>query len=181
MGQRERIAVWACLVLLLIGGAVGIVTLYGEIADLRAQVELAVGARPPTPSAWGDPTLPTAVVNQGGAGAVTVRVLAVSQPVTATAVISMTVRGSGAVDPLLDLPVLECAGRAHPVDGPSLEQARQDLLALITRGEATVSLTFTGAPQLGQPCTLVLNPSQPADGLAPRIAVAVPARVGGGQ
>jgi hypothetical protein len=50
-----------------------------------------------------------------------------------------------------------------------------DLLALITRGEATADLTFYGRPDLSQSCALVLNPQQAADSVvAPRIEAPVP-------
>jgi len=174
----ERITLWLIVAVLAVGQIVAVVMLYGEIAAVRTQFEVAAGARPAS-SFSGNAALPTPAANISGAAtwgtALTVRALGASQPLSETAVVTLTARGSGAADPLLELPVLDCDGVPHPVDGASLEQARQDLLALITRGEGTAVLVFYAAPDLTQVCQVVLNPGQPASSVvAPRIVVPVP-------
>jgi len=171
---RRDLALWGVIGLLLVGQALSGLLLYGEIADLREQVAHATGARPAAPEVALAP-LPEV----GGQGPVwgtelQARVTA-AQPLGETATLTLTVRGSGAADLLLELPVLVCGGAEYPVDGASLEQARRALLDLITRGEATGGLLFYGGPDLSQPCTLYLNPGQsPQSVTAPRLELRVP-------
>jgi len=183
MGQRERIALWVLVGLGLLAQLVALPMLFGEVAELRRQLDLVAGVpgAAPTP-AWNANTapLPTTAPNVGQASTwgaqlqVRVTQAAVSED-GETATLTLAVRGSGAADPLLDLPALVCGETVYPVDGPSLETARMDLLALITRGEATADLTFYGRPDLSQSCALVLNPQQAADSVvAPRIEAPVP-------
>lgn len=174
MTQIERIALWAGVTLALLASVVSTALLYGELADVRTQLEIVAGARPGGGVPTSAPQVPADSTTTWGTS-LTVRVLGATQPVTATALITLSVRGSGAADPLLELPILACDGEGFPVEGASLEQARQDLLALITRGEARATLRFVGAPDLHTPCTLVLNPAQPIDSVvAPRIDVPLP-------
>jgi len=181
MKTGERIALWVMVGLLALGLLVSTVLLGQEIADLRLTVAQLAGARP-QPTGAGElplPTGPTPNVGQAAASgvALTVRVTG-AQVLTGTTVVSLTVRGDGAADPLLDLPVLLCGTTQHPVDGPSLEQARIDLLQLITAGEAGAALRFAGAADLAAGCTLLLNPGQDsASIIAPRLQVPVPIRV----
>ncbi len=181
MLKGERIAAWVLIGLLIVAQGFSSALLYGEITDLRWQVEVATGARPAaTPEQ--DNALPTPAVNVGAVenwgASLQIRVVSATQPVSATAELSIVVRGSGAADPLLELPVLVCNGAAYPVDGESLEQARLDLLDLITRGEAEASLLFYNGPDLTMACSLVLNAAQSPDSIiAPRIEVPVPQQV----
>ena len=179
MLKGERIAAWVLIFLLIAAQIFSSTLLYGEITDLRWQVEIATGARPAATPEPEDNALPTPSVNVGAVenwgASLQVRVVAATQPVSATAELSIVVRGSGAADPLLELPVLVCNGVAYPVDGDSLEQARLDLLDLITRGEAAASLLFYNGPDLTGVCGLVLNAAQSPDSIvAPRIEVPVP-------
>jgi len=180
MAKGARMALWSLIALLALTQGVSTVLLYGEIAELRLQIEIATGARPSAPEAgWSAPALPTPLANVGGVEAwgstLTVRALGAHQPLSATTAITLVVRGSGAVDPLQDLPVLVCDGVTFPVEGASLEKARQDALALITQGVSTTTLHFMGAPDLQQTCTVLLNPNQAAsNGLAPRMEVPLP-------
>jgi hypothetical protein len=183
MGQRERIALWVLVGVGLLAQLVALPMLFGEVAELRRQLEIVAGVpgAAPTP-AWNANTapLPTTAPNVGQASTWGAQLqLRVTQAAVSedgeSATLTLAVRGSGAADPLLDLPVLACDGVTYPVDGPSLETARMELLALITRGEATANLTFYGRPDLSRPCTLVLNPQQAADSVvAPRIEAPVP-------
>ncbi len=98
-----------------------------------------------------------------------------AQTISTTALLTVTVTGSGSADPLLDLPSLVCGNAAYPVDGISLEAARLAYLNLITQGQATAGLLFYGGPDLTQACTLILNPAQPATSVvAPRLELPVP-------
>lgn len=181
MKTGERIALWVGVGLLAVGLLVSTVLWSQAVADLRLTVEQLAGARPPATVA-GElplPAGPTPNVGQAAASgvALTVRVTGV-QVLGETTVVSLTVRGDGAADPLLDLPVLLCGTTQHPVDGPSLEQARLDLLQLITAGEAAATLRFAGAADLAAGCTLLLNPGQdPASIIAPRLQAPVPVSV----
>lgn len=180
MTQTERIALWVVVGLSAIGLILNTVILTGELADLRRQVAYATGARPqPDGATDADPTaLPPPQENTGAADVwgsqLNVRVLG-ARSLDQTAVLSFTVRGSGAADPLMDLPVLVCGEQVHNVAGNSLETARQELLDLITQGSATSQLTFLGGPNLSVGCVLVLNSQQDANSpIAPRIEVLVP-------
>ncbi len=184
MPKRTHISLWVCLGVLALSIIVSTVLLYGEISELRTQLETAVGARPAAARSTGlgaaVPAVPTVPPNVGGVDmwgtTLTVRAIGAANPISATAVITLAVRGSGAADPLFDLPVLVCDGQAYSVDGDSLAGARQDLLMLITHGEAHTALQFHGAPDLAQLCVVVLNPEQATTSIvAPRIEVPVPA------
>jgi hypothetical protein len=183
MGQRERIALWVLVGLGLLAQLITLPLLFGEVAELRRQLNIVAGVpgAAPTP-AWNANTapLPTTAPNVGQASTwgaqlqVRVTQVAVSED-GESATLTLAVRGSGAADPLLDLPALVCGEVVYPVDGASLETARMDLLALITRGEATAELVFYGHPDLSLSCALVLNPQQAADSVvAPRIEAPVP-------
>ena len=183
MNPRERIALWVLVGMGLLAQLITLPLLFGEVAELRRQLNLVAGVpgAAPTP-AWnaGAAPLPTTAPNVGQASTwgAQLQVRVTQAAVSAdgeTATLTLTVRGSGAADPLLDLPALVCGGAVYPVDGPSLETARMELLALITRGEATADLVFYGRPDLSQSCALVLNPQQPADSVvAPHIEAPVP-------
>jgi hypothetical protein len=179
MSKAEHIALWVIVGLTTVGLIISTVILAGEIADLRREVAYAVGARPqPDMEETVLPDLPDPPENVGEAdvwgSSLNVRALG-ARSVAHTAVVSLTVRGSGAADPLMDLPVLICNGQQYAVKGDSLEAARQDLLELITQGNATTELQFTGKPDLSGDCTVVINPQQDADSpIAPRIEVPVP-------
>lgn len=178
MSKTERIAVWVMLSLLLVTVVTAIPLFYGEIAALRQQLNLLAGGQGATSWPPGVAPLPTVPANQGqaevGGARLQVRVTAV-KTTDDTATLTVMVRGSGAADPLLDLPALSCGGVAYPVDGPSLEAARTAFLTLITRSEATGDLLFYGTPDVSQPCVLVLNPAQATNSVvAPRIEVPVP-------
>lgn len=181
MKNGERIAMWVCLGLLALGLLVSTVLLGQEVTDLRLTMAQLAGARP-QPTVAGQlplPAGPTPNVGQAAASgvALTVRVTG-AQVLAETTVISLTVRGDGAADPLLDLPVLRCGTTQHPVDGSSLEQARTDLLKLITAGEAAATLRFAGPADLTSGCTLLLNPGQdPASLIAPQLQAPVPVSV----
>jgi hypothetical protein len=175
---RERIALWVLVSVTALGLIVNTVILSGELADQRRQVAYAVGAQPDPATTEAPPSLPAPEENVGDAevwgSRLTVRALG-AQRVENTTVVSLTVRGSGAADPLMDLPLLICDERAYDVAGESLERARQELLALITQGSATTTLRFTGNPNLAGTCTVFLNPQQDVDSpIAPRIEVPVP-------
>jgi hypothetical protein len=182
MSKAEHIALWVIVGLTTIGLIISTIILAGEISDLRREVAYAVGARPqPDAEETAVPELPDPPENVGEAdiwgSSLSIRALGV-QSVAHTAVVSLTVRGSGAADPLMDLPVLICNGQQYAVKGESLEAARQDLLELITQGNATTELQFTGKPDLSGDCTVVVNPQQDADSpIAPRIEVPVPQQV----
>ncbi len=178
--QRSQIVTWVWLGLLTLTLIVGLALLGGEVAALRAELAVLSGARPPAAAVTGAPALPTPATNTGQAapwgGALSVRVTAagVSTP-TASTTLSITVRGSGAADPLLDLPLLTCGTWRYEVTGASLERARTDLLALILQGEAQTALTFGGVADLTQDCVLTLNPRQdPLSIVAPRLEALVP-------
>ncbi len=182
MAKGERIAVWVLVGLLVLTQVIALPLLFGEIAALRWQLEIATGARPVPEGGDGGfgspPALPTPPANIGQAeswgSTLQVRATAI-EVISSTATVTVTVQGSGAADPLLDLPVLICDGQAYPVDGPSLEAARLAYLGLISQGRATAGLLFYGGPDLTQPCVLLLNPDQPASSVvAPRIEVPVP-------
>ena len=183
MNPRERIALWVLVGVGLLAQLIALPLLCGEVAELRRQLNVVAGVpgAAPTPD-WnaGAAPLPTTAPNVGQASTWGAQLqLRVTQAAVSAdgeaATLTIAVRGSGAADPLLDLPALVCGGAVYPVDGPSLETARMDLLALITRGEATADLVFYGRPDLSQSCTLVLNPQQPADSVvAPRIEAPVP-------
>ena len=182
MTRRERIAIWVLVSLTVLGLIVNTIVLAGEIAELRRQVAYAVGARP-TPEAAEEaseqpPAVPEPEENVGDAEVwgshLHIRALG-ARHVGHTTVVSLTVRGSGAADPLMDLPLLLCAGQPYDVEGVSLEQARRDLLALITQGRATTALRFLGTPNLMRACVVLLNPAQTGDSpIAPRIEVPLP-------
>ncbi len=180
MEKPERMAIWTLLSLLSLGLLLTGVILSGELAALRRQVA-AAGGTPPPPgeeTAAAFPELPVPESNEGEANVwgsqLTVRALG-ARSLGATAVVSFTVRGSGAADPLLELPLLVCGDDVFEVEGDSLDRARRDLLALITAGAAETALHFIGAPNLAATCTLVLNPQQDAASpIAPRIEVPVP-------
>ncbi len=53
MSPRERIGVWVWLGLLTVVLGVGLALLYGEIAAVRLQLEIATGARPATAAGAG--------------------------------------------------------------------------------------------------------------------------------
>jgi hypothetical protein len=175
---RERIALWVLVSVTALGLIVNTVILSGELADLRRQVAYAVGAQPDPTATELPSTLPDPEENVGDAevwgSRLTVRALG-AQRVENTTVISLTVRGFGAADPLMDLPLLICDEQAYEVAGESLERARQELLALITQGTATTTLRFTGNPNLAGTCAVLLNPQQDVDSpVAPRIEVPIP-------
>jgi hypothetical protein len=175
---RERIALWVLVSVTALGLIGNTVILSGELADLRRQVAYAVGAQPDPAATDAPPTLPDTEENVGDAevwgSRLTVRALG-AQRLENTTVVSLTVRGSGAADPLMDLPLLICDEQAYEVAGASLERARQELLALITQGSATTALRFKGNPNLAGPCAVFLNPQQDVDSpVAPRIEVPVP-------
>lgn len=182
MTPRERIALWVLLGLLALTLLITLPLLFGEVAELRRQLELIAGSSLSAAPGWnGQPAaLPPAPSNSGqivGWGAqLQVRVTQATLSADGElATLSLNVRGSGAADPLLNLPSLVCGNAAYPVDGPSLEAARTALLTLITRGEATGELVFYGRPDLSQACTLVLNPQQPAEShIAPQMRLPVP-------
>lgn len=178
MQPRERSALWVLVSVTALGLIVNTVIVSGELGDLRRQVAYAVGAQPNPEITEAPPTLPDTEENVGEAevwgSRLTVRALD-AQRVENTTVISLTVRGSGAADPLMDLPLLICDERAYEVEGESLERARQELLALITQGSATTALRFTGRPNLAGTCAVLLNPQQDVDSpVAPRIEVPIP-------
>ncbi|MCP3976124.1 MAG: hypothetical protein GY720_16710 [bacterium] len=105
--------------------------------------------------------------------------IAGARALSGTLAMTVTVRASGPGDLLYEAPqVMAESGRAYPITGASLAEARLAFLDLVTGGQATAQLTFTGAPALdgGDGLTLVFNPNRtPVDAyIAPRIEVPIP-------
>ncbi len=105
--------------------------------------------------------------------------IAGARALSGTLAMTVTVRASGPGDLLYEAPqVMAESGRAYPITGDSLKNARLAFLDLVTGGQATAQLTFTGAPALdgGDGLMLVFNPNRtPVDAyIAPRIEVPIP-------
>jgi hypothetical protein len=103
--------------------------------------------------------------------------IAGARVLSGTLAMTVTVRSTGPGDLLYEAPqVVTGAGRVYQITGESLRDARLAFLDLVTGGQATAQLTFTGAPALDGGLTLVFNPNRtPADAyIAPRIEVPIP-------
>lgn len=113
----------------------------------------------------------------GGTGSANVYIgVAGVQMLSDTLGMTVTVRSSGAGDLLYQPPVVvDSEGQVYQVTGDTLERARLAFLNLITRGQATGWLEFSGVPLQGTQLTLVFNPDQqPGDILSPHLEIPVP-------
>jgi hypothetical protein len=123
-----------------------------------------------TPPSWG----------ASSAGASTGVGIAGVEVLTGSVSLTVTVRAYGAGDLLFEPPLLASEeGQTLPVTADSLEEARVAFLDLVTRGEATARLTFSGrlAPTAG--LWLRFNPNQePINAVAPAHSVPVPLTTG---
>jgi hypothetical protein len=157
----------AALVLLTAGLVVGLATLNADIQKLDAQLSDVIGgssgdaAWPVAPEATSVPALDAHIVG--------------TSATSSTLAVTVTVRCSGPVDLLADPPVLQGAsGKLHPATPDSLSQARFAFLDLVSKGSATATFVFQGAPDTKESLILVFNPShRSTDIIAPRREVLV--------
>jgi hypothetical protein len=85
-----------------------------------------------------------------------------------TLTITVTLRYAGPGDLLYKPPLLKAAKATYHPTQRSLEQARFDLLSLVTGGEATAAFGFRPVPPQDEALTLIFNPNQqPGDPVAP--------------
>lgn len=166
----ERIASWITLGLLAVWLLVLTVMVSGELRTIEAVLaELGIDAGGIVEV--GAPVSMAETRPQVG--------IAGTRVLSGTLAMTVTVRSSGPGDLLYEAPqVVAGAGRVYQITGESLADARLAFLDLVTGGQATAQLTFTGAPALdgGDGLTLVFNPNRtPADAyIAPRIEIPIP-------
>lgn len=183
MGRIERIVSWVAIGLLGLWLLVLTVVMAGELKNINTILNGRIGSgigqaagvsesAAPTPW-WGE--LETAGHDETRQGSIRIGV-AGARLLSSTLEMTVTVRSSGAGDLLFEPPiVVDNNGGVYQVIGESLEQARLAFLDLITRGQATVGLAFSGSPPEGARLILIFNPDQqPTDILAPRVEVLVP-------
>lgn len=174
MNRTDRFIVYGLQGLAVMAIFLSSMVLAAEIREVQRQVGLLQGEAP----AASVIPLPTTASALGAAqtpgAALDIRATGVRLADHETQ-IDLQVRGTGAVDPLFDLPVLVCEDATLSVTGESLETARQALLTLITQGQATSTLIFAGTLEATTGCWLVLNAEQTPDNpIAPRLEVPVP-------
>lgn len=171
MGWTERIVLWAIVGLTFVGLITLTVVVFSELNEINQSLLALTGGVPQATSEGGELRLGGSAPNppaQVGVAGVSV--------LTDTIAMTVTVRASGAGDLLFEPPVLQTQeGRVYLITAESLEEARMAFLDLVTRGEATACLEFSGRPSQTTGLWLVFNPNQePSDLTAPSLRVAVP-------
>jgi hypothetical protein len=184
MNKAERIALWSVLGLLVVWLLILTVMVVGELeaidAVLTERVSASLQMRPGETDDEGDSELRAEGANHVQASLSGVKVL------SDTVVMTVTVRASGSGDLLYEPPELVGGdGNTYPVTSESLERARFAFLDLVTKGQSTTLLVFSGTPAKGERLTLIFNPHQTAADayLAPLVKVLVPplSRAGEGE
>jgi len=165
--RTKGIVTWVALGLLFVWLSVFTVMAVGEFKAINAvlvkEAELTEGSVPyPAPEAV-NTSKPD--VRVGGA-----------EILSDTVMMTITARSSGSGDLLYEAPELvDGSGNTYPVTGESLEEARFAFLDLVTKGQVTVQMKFSGTPSESEKLTLVFNPNQTVDKLyvAPKVEARV--------
>lgn len=165
--RTKGIVTWVALGVLFVWLLVFTVMAIGEFKAINAvlieEAEMAEGSVPyPAPEAA---NISKPDVRVGGA-----------EVLSDTVVMTVTARSSGSGDLLYEAPELvDGSGNTYPVTGESLEEARFAFLDLVTKGQVTVQMEFSGTPSESEKLTLVFNPNQTVDKLyvAPKVEARV--------
>ncbi len=168
---RERIALWSVLGLLVVWLLTLTVMVIGELKAIDAVLAEGVSASLQMPRDEGNSELRAESANHVQASLAGVKAL------SDTVVMTVTVRASGSGDLLHEPPELVGGdGNTYPITSESLEQARFAFLDLVTKGQSTTLLVFSGIPAEGERLTLIFNPHQTAADayLSPMVKVLVP-------
>ena len=171
---REQIwlsVLTALLVGVIIAGIVTVASLRADLDLLDREVASLTTLNPAEGSGWApgpentsDPGEWSAVELDDSSGHI--QGIAV---LSGTLSITVTVRYAGPGDLLYEPPVLRGAKATFHPTPHSLEQARFDMLNLVTGGEATATLVFRPVPPQDDKLTLIFNPNQERGGpVAPR-------------
>ncbi len=176
MSKAERIGLWVALGVVAVWLLIFTVMVAGELKAINGVLTaLSEGGTlsAQAPAQAGSDELELDEASRGSAPRVGI---AGARVLSDTLAMTVTVRYSGPGDLLYEAPELvDETGRSHPITGESLEEARFAFLDLVTRGQATTQMVFSGVPQ-GR-ATLVFNPNQTAKDayVSPRVEVPVPA------
>ena len=161
----------ALLVGFTIGGIVTVASLRADLDLLDREVAALGGLQPVNGSGWtpgpegkSNPREWSAAQPDDPSG----RILGITV-LSDTLSITVTVCFAGPGDLLYEPPILNGARATYHPTPHTLEQARFDLLSLVTGGQATAVLRFRPVPPQNEKLTLVFNPNQqPGDLVAPR-------------
>ena len=171
---REQIwlsVLTALLVGLTIGGIVTVASLRADLDLLDREVATLCGINPVDGSGWTPGPEDTSNPSEWSSAEFddpSGRIQGVAV-LSDTLSITVTVRYAGPGDLLYEPPILKGARATYHPTPHSLEQARFDVLNLVTGGQATAVLGFRPVPPQGEKLTLVFNPNQqPGDPVAPR-------------
>ena len=171
---REQIwltVLTALLVGVIIAGIVTVASLRADLDILDRQVGALAALKPADGSGWAPD--PEYSIGRGEWSAAepddpSGRVQGIAV-LSDTLSITVTVRYAGPGDLLYEPPVLKGAKATFHPTPHSLEQARFDMLNLVTGGEATATLVFRPVPPQDDKLTLIFNPNQERGGpVAPR-------------
>jgi len=190
MTRNERIALWIVGVftgLLLVGLIALTVVVFDELNEINGHLLALTGGSVPSLSGEnsGEFSLSstpaaaaTTAPSMGGQSQVAI---AGVQVLTDTTTMTITVRSHGAGDLLFEPPLLQSEeGDVYQVTAASLEEARLEFLDLVTQGEATAGLEFSGRLAPTTKLWLVFNAGQePTSVTAPPLRAPVPLRTGG--
>jgi hypothetical protein len=177
VAKVERILLWIAAGAALIGVIVLAVVVSAELREVNRQLLALAGGGPPAGEVLllegAGPATPGPASTWGGQAQVGVAGVAV---LSDTVAMTVTVRSYGTGDLLFEPPVLlDRDGQTYPIIGESLAAARMAFLDLVTQGEATAHLAFSGRVSSTSGLWLVLNPGQETtDAVAPRLQVPVP-------
>jgi len=187
MTRNERIMLWVTPVftgILLIGLITLTVVVFDELNEINGHLLALTGG---DISSLGDgdgvslsSTPAAAATTASSMGGQTQVAVAGVQVLTDTVSMTITVRSHGAGDLLFEPPLLQSdEGNVYQVTATSLQEARLEFLDLVTRGEATARLEFSGRLTPTTNLWLVFNSGQePTSVTAPPLRVPVPLRTG---